>query len=171
MQREPFGEIVHDSDAAAWIGRVRLPEFAIYGRDQPSASLGPPDDRTREGLFELTVRDSAGTGPTQQQANAVRYLIDNEPAVCRAVLSEILASQRYGGVIGWLNRKLGLERQTPEELHNLVRCVGVTVSDAEVREYAHIGFDFDVDWVLDLSVVFHPAQGACWGDRTAIDCI
>jgi hypothetical protein len=171
MLLKPFGEIVYDADDHEWRGRVRLPEFAAYGRAGQTPSLAEPDDDFREGLFAFTVRDEDGTGPTAAQAAAFLYLRENEPAVCRAVMTEILDSQRSGRFLRWLNRKLGFERSNLEDLRPAVRCIGLTISSVDAREFEYIGFDFDVEWGLDLSVVFHPVQGTFLSDRTAIDCI
>ena len=53
MFLEPFEEIVYDADDREWREHVRLPGFAGYGREEPSASLPEPDDNFRQSSSPL----------------------------------------------------------------------------------------------------------------------
>src|SRR5438067_1579785 len=129
MHHEVFGEVLYDPEDAVWRGRCCLPAFAEYGRP-PCNVPAEPDEGFRRGAFPLLVRDEAGAGPSPRQANAFRFLLQNEAAVCQAVAAQLLASYRLGRdwearlkkyraapllgrVVTWL---LGKEVQTPEDL-------------------------------------------------------
>ena len=179
MHHEVFGEIGFDADQLAWLGRIHLPEFAKYGQRDEPLSMEEPDEDFRKGVFPLFIEvdprlegsSSAPPSPTAQQVNTARFLRENEPAVCSAVIGELLALQRGHGFWGWLRRKLGFERQTLLEMHSAVRCWRVEFSYLFVGDHAYVGFCFHVEWAIEPAVVYHPTQGAHWGDWSAIDCI
>jgi hypothetical protein len=186
MHHEVFGEILYDEEDAVWRGRCSLPAFAEYGRP-PCDVPDEPDEDFRRGVFPLTIRDESGAGPSPRQANAFRFLLQNEAEVCRAVAAQLLASYRLGRdweerlkkyrdapllgrVVGWL---IGKEAQTPEDLKPAARCAGVEVATLSAGEYAYLGFAFDTTWEIEhgLVVVYHPQKGAPWGDATALGSV
>lgn len=186
MHHPVFGEIVYQGDDACWVGRCRLPAFAEYGR-AAEGGLDEPDADFLAGFFPLTVYDDSGNGPSPEQESAFRYLVGNEAAVCRAVMTELLSCYRslYGAnwdwarrherswLVGWLARSLLRgERRTVDDLRPVVRCTGVEVSAGSVGGYASLGFGFDSADSLDpehgIAVVFHPDRGTFWGDATAV---
>src|SRR5437764_10812168 len=143
--------------------------------------LDEPDERFRKGIFPLQIQDYTGNGPTEYQAIALRHLLENESAVLREVMTELLACYHayhgwakldskwplWGRIVKWL---AGKQYETIEELKPATRCIGVEVSALCVGDMAYLGFYFDSNWEHEhgLAVVYHPKKDAFWGDATAI---
>jgi hypothetical protein len=180
MHHEVFGEISYDPDSPSWHGTCALPAFAEYGRE-PNKLTVDDDENFRNGIFPLSIQDYRGTGPTAQQANAFRYLQQNELAVRQVVLTELLASYHaqqgwakpegrsrfWGRVMRWLGAK---PYETIEDLKPAARCTAVEISAFYVGDLAYLGFYFASTWEVEhgLTVVYHPEKGAFWGDGIAI---
>jgi len=189
MHHDVFGEILYNQDDLGWIGQCALPAFAEYGKEPTeNLILAEPDPRFARGVFALTIPDGSGAGPSARQANAFRYLLDNEQQVCLAVMTALVeACNMYGGPIawlqqrrnsplwGWLARLVGPEYKTPEDLKSAAQCTGVEVARHAVGDYAYIAFYFATIWGIEmehgLSVVFHPEKGTSCGDASSIDYI
>ncbi len=186
MHHNVFGEIVYDEAAQAWTGACALPVFAEYGRPQPdNHMLSVPSPDFARGLFPLQIQDNERSGPTAQQANAVRYVREHEADVCRAVMTQLVeACDMKSGPIAWLQKRresrwwswlarlVGPEYKTPEDLKPAVRCIGLEVSSAFAGDYAYVAFHFETIFGTEgdhgLSVVFHPEKDVFWGDAMAI---
>lgn len=187
MRHDVFGEIAYSEEDEAWTGTCSLPVFAEYGKPGPDlAALDDPPPEFARGQFAFTVHDSEHAGPTEQQANAFRHLLEHEADVCRAVMTALVdACGQKGGILRWLNerrgsrlwgwlaRLVGPEYKTPEDLKPAVRCSCFEVGREPVDAYANIAFHFDTIFGIEaehgLSVVYHPEQGTFWGDASAID--
>jgi hypothetical protein len=181
MHHDVFGEIRYDPDGPWWQGTCALPLFAEYGREPCSITLQDTDENFRKGVFALTIQDDDGKGPSVQQANAVRYLQQNEQTVRQVVMTELLASYHehrgwakldtlwplWGRFVRWV---VGKPYETIDELKPAARCIGVEVSTLYVGDVAYLGFNFDAEWKYDhgLAIVYHPVKGAFWGDGIAI---
>ncbi|MFO0967095.1 MAG: hypothetical protein U0793_16125 [Gemmataceae bacterium] len=136
MRHDVFGEIAYSEEDEAWTGTCSLPVFAEYGKPGPDlAALDDPPPEFARGQFAFTVHDSEHAGPTEQQANAFRHLLEHEADVCRAVMTALVdACGQKGGILRWLNerrgsrlwgwlaRLVGPEYKTPEDLKPAVRC-------------------------------------------------
>jgi len=189
IHHDVFGDITYSPDDLEWSGWCPLPVFAEYGRLAPEdyRLLEPPPGFDR-GVFAFTVRDTAGDGPSVEQANAFRFLRERETDVCIAVMTELVrACGMHGGVLRWLNdrrdsrvwgwlaRLFGPEYLVPEDLKPAVRCLRLEVSNHCVRGCAYIGLFFETIFGTEtaggLSVVFHPQEGTFWGDASAIDTL
>jgi hypothetical protein len=184
MHHEAFGEIRYDPNSPAWEGTCALPAFAEYGREPYHIELDEPDENFRNGKFPLTIQDYTGKGPSVQQANSFRHLQQNEQAVRKVVMTELLASYLaergwakldtqwplWGRFVRWL---VGKQYETIEELKPAARCIGVEVSTLCVGDLAYLGFNFAAEWEYEhgLAIVYHPVKGAFWGDGTAISSI
>jgi hypothetical protein len=184
MNHLVFGEIVYSKHDTQWTGRCRLPTFAEYGREA-NGSLEEPDADLRQAIFRLDIQDYEGNGPLPEQENVFGYLMEQEPQVCRIVMTELLAMYRHHyGSWAWLrNRKsraakwvarwlLPPDYKTADDLRPVVRCTEVEISSASTRVYAFVAFYFETADYMEvehgLSVVFHPQKGAIWGDASAI---
>jgi hypothetical protein len=182
MHHDVFGEIRFDPNGPKWEGTCHLPAFAEYGREPHAVILGEPDENFRRGIFSLTIMDFTGNGPSARQANAFRYLQENEFAVCQVVMTELLASYLehrgwvwlekrwplWGRISRWVSGKL---YETIEELKPTARCIGVEVSSLCLGDFAYLGFDFRSEWEdgeHGMAVVYHPSGRVFWGDATAI---
>src|SRR5438105_5526638 len=153
MRHEVFGEIEYDPHGPCWEGTCALPLFAEYGREPHDIMLDEPDERFRKGIFPLQIQDYTGNGPTEYQAIAWRYLLENESAVLREVMTELLACYHayhgwakldskwplWGRIVKWL---AGKQYETIEELKPATRCIGVEVSALCVGDMACLGFNF-----------------------------
>jgi hypothetical protein len=180
MWHSDFGEIEYDRNGPYWVGTCKLPAFAEYGRD-PHSMLNEPDEAFRSGVFPLKIQDYTGVGPSERQVHAFRHLLQDEPSVCREVMTDLLESYLesrdwartntrwpfWNRIVRWA---AGKEYETIEELKPAARCIGVEVSSLCLGEDAYIGFEFAADWEIEhgLAVVYHPTNGAFWGDGTAI---
>jgi hypothetical protein len=177
MQHDLFGEITYDADDQLWHGRCSLPSFAQYDTDLADDDDELPEEEFRRGLFPLQIQDETGRGPSSEQEQAFRYLQENEPEVCRAVMSEVLASAtafmgKPGCAWGWA-RRLAQGPQTLEDLRTALRCTGVEVSALHLGGYAYLGVEFLAYWEIEhgLAVVYHPQKGTFWSDATALSSI
>src|SRR5262245_52511243 len=186
MHHEVLGDISYNKDIPAWTGWCALPVFAEYGRLAPdNHMLSEASSEFNRGLFQLEIQDDTGNGPTQQQANAIRYLHEHEADVCRAVMMQLVeVCDMKGGPIawlqqrresrwwGWLARVVGPEYKAPEDMKQAVRCTEVEVSAAFAGDYAYVAFYFETIFATEvehgLSVVFHPEKEPLCGDRSAI---
>jgi len=186
MHHAVFGEITYNSDDLAWAGSCTLPVFAEYGRLAPDDyRLSEPSPAFERGVFALTVQDATGDGPSLEEANTFRFLVDRETEVCGAVMTALVnACDRRGGLLRWLNerrdsrvwgwlaRLFGPEYQVPEDLKQAVRCLRLEVSSQCVGGYSYVGFFFETIFGTEtaggLSVIFHPQEGTFWGDASAI---
>jgi hypothetical protein len=189
MNHDIFGEIAYQTDDQHWLGRWRLLAFAEYGVEAGGA-LAEPDADFRQGFFSLTIQDMMGNGPSPEQANIFRFVRQNEPEVCQAVMLALLGGYRslVGPSLEWANRRrnswlwgwlarwlLHGEYRNVEDLKRAVRCTGVELSYQRLGDSAYAAFHFDTSLGLDpehgVSVVFHPTQGASLGDASAIHYI
>jgi hypothetical protein len=189
MHHDVFGDITYSPDDLAWSGWCTLPVFAEYGRLAPDDyRLSEPPPGFDRGVFAITVQDSAGDGPSVEQANAFRFLLERETEVCGAVMTELVrACGMRGGLLRWLNerrdsrvwgglaRLFGPEYKMPENLKPAVRCLRLEVSSQCVGGYSYVGLFFETIFGTEtaggLSVIFHPQEGTFWGDASAIDTL
>jgi len=186
MHLDVFGEIAFDEYDLEWTGSCSLPVFAEYGKLGPDdSSLSEPAPEFRLGRFTLSIQDDSGDGPSPQQANVFRFLLEHEPEVCVAVMTEVVnACDMRGGPIrwlqdrresrlwGWLARLTGPEYKTPDDLKQAARCTGLEVSSEYVGAHAYLAFYFETMFGIEvehgLSVIFHPEKETFWGDASAI---
>jgi hypothetical protein len=186
MHHDVFGEIAYNEDELAWAGSCPLPVFAEYGRLAPDDyRLSEPAPEFGRGVFALAVQDDAGDGPSVEQANVFRFLLEREHEVCRAVMTALInACAMRGGLLRWLNerresrlwgwlaRLVGPEYKAPEDLKQAARCRGLEIASRHDGGYAYIAFYFETVFGIEvehgLSVIFHPEKGTFWGDASAI---
>src|SRR5262245_8512729 len=107
MHHDVFGDIVYNREDQEWTGWCSLPAFAQYGRlaaDNHRLSEPPPE--FERGLFALSIQDESGGGPSNEQANALRHLVEHETEVCQTVVAELVkACDQQGGLLRWLNQR------------------------------------------------------------------
>jgi hypothetical protein len=192
MQHDVFGDISYNKDDHEWTGLVGMRALAQYGKNLPKdyCFVAEPNPEFHRGLFPFKIQDATGDGASFAQANAFRFLLENENDVCRAVMLEILKAYpeichgsmdwlvtwlrnyRQSRVLGWVARLLRPECKTIEDLKEAVRCNGLEFSVVHLNTFAYVAFYFDTIWYethdQGFSVVFHPNRGTWCGDGCAL---
>lgn len=176
MHHEVFGELTHDEAAGAWETVDLIPAFASFGQQLihghgPSPDADPEEldeqfDRRAElfaeGRFPITLHDLDGEGPSDAQAEAYRYFIENEATVGDAVITALLRDYQER----WEERRGQMEPYWPEDeldaalpklassggLRNLIRLERVEIHEAEEDGCAYVGLAFECSWDEDHGI-------------------
>jgi hypothetical protein len=167
MQAGPddFGLEEEDEDEAA----RRLGE-AEREREQVAAEAD--ERRRRQGLFPVRVDDPTGGGPTPEQEAAFRHLLENEAAVCEAVLGALYRSYRQYYEDEHWRRICDLpEIHSPAGVTAAAHLLDVRVVRQSAEGVAHLLFEVDCDWEQEhgMGVVYRKDTGADWSTFDGLD--
>jgi hypothetical protein len=162
MQHPVFGPIEQDN-MGGWRGRVRLPFFA--GHDLAAAasagfSQNAPDERYRQGDFELWLIGPDRSAPSVRQERAFRRLLDSLDPTCNRVVEAIFnlyqvnwaswRGQAEPGQAGaYADELLIPELDSRDGLRNVIRLEVLSVLDVPEHGHALLGFCFLCTWDVE----------------------
>jgi hypothetical protein len=164
MQHELFGNIEHLHSDEGWRGDARLPEFADFGK----FCIADDDRRPRKPTVRLRINDPEERGPSPEQQAAYRFLMENEPAVRRAVVAGLFKSYtdyHTGLIPDGIAKSLGAPPATgPEGLREHCRFVELEISRQHHRGMSYLAFHVDCTWEPEhgMIIVYHRDKPTEW---------
>ena len=160
---EPFPPLVLNvvGFTGFWTGKVKLESWrgflARLGAYGSPNSAKPSDGTAR--LHVMAPGKDKKDPPSEQQADAYRYLLDHDKAVQQAILGRIIAAYpRIREKYGAYNESADLpEVRQPADLKKLIGLSTVHVLNTANGGAAYVGFEFGCTWDSEhgLGVMTH----------------
>lgn len=201
MHHEPFGDLTWQPHAylSRWEGVVSIPGLRDCRMRWDHDGTELQDDRSEslcQGRFPLTIysRHSDSTnnemhaiGPYSEQANAYKYLIENESSLVVKLLSQI--APFFVEYFAECFREEGagdslIERvSTPNGIRETLHLNNVVIHNKFLDNCAYVGFGFSCSWEQEhgVGVLFHRDRiveiggedttynPSAWGDDAIIE--